>query len=397
MNWVEKSRFEKIRRLSEISEQERHYKVLLTPNNISVVRRNPTPYTLPVIPRPLPSDVVEGERFVITDLRRLVSSSAHPSGGSVVEASSQVQGAWSASGSSTSPSEDSSSAQPVPSQRTRISRPERLPLPEQVAGSSPRVITIKRKGAARRRNAPGSKGEDFVPWVSGEHKDFQDLEEEEREERMTGLLDRYAPRKRKRHLSSGSESDPVQTAGPSQAAVEGGSEMQAIFIPGSPEPVPTDQTEPAGVDLVESHDADLIPSALHVIPPSDWDGGQLSRSKFMRSGLPRPPLPERIITNYYAHSRGPDPPRMEVSVPGADEVKYIMRCWETFHHGEVTVDRLINLYPHMLQMPIVTRGMGLGEDYSVSVPIGTGRKTLSGLLMTGYKSATVTMFGQLNW
>ena len=50
MNWVEKSSFEKIRRLSDISEQERHYKVLLTPDNISVVRRNPAPYTLPVIP-----------------------------------------------------------------------------------------------------------------------------------------------------------------------------------------------------------------------------------------------------------------------------------------------------------------------------------------------------------
>ena len=259
------------------------------------------------------------------------------------------------------------------------------------------MITIKRKGAAERRSTPRSKGEDFVPWVSGEHKDFQDLEEEEREERMTGLLDRYAPRKRKLRLSSSNESDPVQTAGPSQAAVEGGSEMQAIFIPGSPEPVPTDQTEPTGVDFVESHDADPIPSALLVIPPSDRDGGQLSRSKFMRSGLPRPPLPERIITNYYAPSRGPDPSRMEVSAPGADEVKYIMRCWETFHHGEAAADRLVNLYPHMLRMPIATRGMGLGEDYSVSVPIGTGRKTLSGLLITGYKSVTVTMFSQLNW
>ena len=72
MNWVEKSSFEKIRRLSEISEQERHYKVLLTPDNISVVRRNSAPYTLPVIPRLLPSDVVEGEHFVIAYLQRLV-------------------------------------------------------------------------------------------------------------------------------------------------------------------------------------------------------------------------------------------------------------------------------------------------------------------------------------
>ena len=57
------------------------------------------------------------------------------------------------------------------------------------------------------RNTPGSKGEDFVPWVNAEHEALQDLEEEEREERMTGLLDRYAARKRKRQLSSDSESD----------------------------------------------------------------------------------------------------------------------------------------------------------------------------------------------
>ena len=132
---------------------------------------------------------MEGGHFVIADLRRLISSDARPSGDPVVEASSRVQGAGNASGSSTSHSEDSSSAHPIPNRRTRSSRPERLPLPERVAGSAPRVIKIKRKGAVRRRNALRSKGEDFVPWVSVEHEDFRDLEEEEREERMTGLLD----------------------------------------------------------------------------------------------------------------------------------------------------------------------------------------------------------------
>ena len=207
MNWVEKLSFEKIRRLLDISEQERHYKVLLTPDNISALRRNPTPYTLPVIPRLLPSDIVEGEYFVIADLRRLISSRARPSEGPVVEASSRVQGAGSASSSSTSPSEDSSSAHLVPSRRTRSCRPERLPLCERVVGSAPRVLKIKRKGAVGPRNAHGSKGEDFVPWVSAKHQDFRDLKEEEWEERMMGLLDRYAARRRKRQLSSGSESD----------------------------------------------------------------------------------------------------------------------------------------------------------------------------------------------
>ena len=149
MNWVEKSSFEKILRLSEISEQEHHYKVLLTPDNIFAVRRNPAPYTLPVNCRPLPSDIVEGKHFVIVGLRRLISSNAHPSDGLVVEASSRVQGTGSASGSSISPSKDSSSAYLVPSRRTRSSRPERIPLPERVVGSAPRVIKIKRKGRSR--------------------------------------------------------------------------------------------------------------------------------------------------------------------------------------------------------------------------------------------------------
>ena len=90
MKWVEKSSIEKIRRLLEISERERHYQVLLIRENISAVRKNPAPYTLPVIPRPLPSKVVEGEHFVLVDVRRLASDSASSSRGLVVVASSQV-------------------------------------------------------------------------------------------------------------------------------------------------------------------------------------------------------------------------------------------------------------------------------------------------------------------
>ena len=113
MNWVEKSSIEKIHRLLEISELERHCQVLLTPENISVVRHNLDPYTLLLIPRPLPSDVVEGEHLVIADLRRLVSSSARSSRNPVIEASSLVQGAGSTSRSSASSSESSSSSPPA--------------------------------------------------------------------------------------------------------------------------------------------------------------------------------------------------------------------------------------------------------------------------------------------
>ena len=92
---------------------------------------------------------------------------------------------------------------------------------------------------------------------------------------MTRLLDCYAARKRKRQLSSGSESNiaPARAAGPSQPTAEGGSDMQAIIIHGSPESGPTDQTKQAGVALTESKEADPVPSAFQVIPPSDQAEG----------------------------------------------------------------------------------------------------------------------------
>ena len=78
---MEKESFEKVRRLLEVSEQERHYKVLLTSKNLSDVRWNPAPYSLPIIPRPLPSEIIDGEHFVTADLMRLISGGASTSGG----------------------------------------------------------------------------------------------------------------------------------------------------------------------------------------------------------------------------------------------------------------------------------------------------------------------------
>ena len=129
MKWVEKSSIEKIRRLLEIFERERHYQVLLTRENISAVRHNPTPYTLPVIPLPFPSNVVEGEHFVLADVWRLVSSGASSSRDLVVEESSRVQGGRSASRSSASSSGGSSSSPSALSRRDKKGRPEQfLPL-----------------------------------------------------------------------------------------------------------------------------------------------------------------------------------------------------------------------------------------------------------------------------
>ena len=68
MHWVEKASLKKIRKLLEVSKQERHCEVLLTLKNLADVRRSPTPYSLPIIPRSLPSEIVGREHFVTTDL-----------------------------------------------------------------------------------------------------------------------------------------------------------------------------------------------------------------------------------------------------------------------------------------------------------------------------------------
>ena len=157
--------------------------------------------------------------------------------------------------------------------------------------------------------------------------------------------------------------------------------MQSIFFHGSPEQGATDQTELVGVARTESKEADPVPSAFQVIHPSDE--GRPGRSKFMRSGLPRPLLLKRIITNSYAPPRGPQPSRVEVLAPGVDEVKFIMHRWEPFYRGEAAADRMNNLYPHMLRMLVAARGMGLGKDYSVSVSVGTRKEDIERIIDDG--------------
>ena len=114
----------------------------------------------------------------------------------------------------------------------------------QVVGAAPRVVKVKRKRALKRRNAPRSRCENFILWVPDDTDGPQDLEEEERMERMTGLLDCYAARKRKRQVSSSGESDavPVQSVEPSQLtaddqpAADGSSGDRAITICDAPNP-----------------------------------------------------------------------------------------------------------------------------------------------------------------
>ena len=196
---------------------------------------------------------------------------------------------------------------------------------------------------------------------------------------MTGLLDRYAARKRKRQVISNGESDtsPVQTDGPSQPTADGqpaadrSSGDQAIIIPCSPELGRTGRMKPGRVARSELNEDDSAPSALQVIPPSDRAERQPSKSKYMRSGLPRPHRPDQVITESYLSPRGPEPLRVEVSAPRTEEVKDILRRLELFHLGASATDRLGNLYLHIYWLPVVAWGMGLREDYTMTIGAAT--------------------------
>ena len=74
MHWVERANFAKIRRLLEIFEQEQHHEVLLTMKNLHDLSRHPSPYSVLIIPCPLPSQIVEGEYFMVADLLSLLPS-----------------------------------------------------------------------------------------------------------------------------------------------------------------------------------------------------------------------------------------------------------------------------------------------------------------------------------
>ena len=94
----------------------------------------------------------------------------------------------------------------------------------------------------------------------------------------------------------------------------------------------------------------------------------------MRSGLLRPKRLDQVITHNYLPPRGPEPPRVEISAPREEEVKKILRRWESFHRGASAADRLNSLYPPMYRVPVATRGMGLHEAYTVPVPASTSKE-----------------------
>ena len=78
----------KIWKLLEIFEWERHQEVL-TWKNLGDLSHKPAPYTVPVIPRPLPIKIMEGEHYVTADLLNSLPGNSSPTRESETEVASR--------------------------------------------------------------------------------------------------------------------------------------------------------------------------------------------------------------------------------------------------------------------------------------------------------------------
>ena len=73
----------------------------------------------------------------------------------------------------------------------------------------------------------------------------------------------------------------------------------------------------------------------------------------------------------------------EVAVPGPDDIKSILHSWKPFNRGESATDRLDDLYPRTLRLPVRAREARWGEEYSIIVPVSTAKKDIYQIVKDG--------------
>ena len=80
--------------------------------------------------------------------------------------------------------------------------------------------------------------------------------------------------------------------------------------------------------------------------------------------------------NSYLPHCCPTPLMKEVEILGSEGIKHIIHRWKPFNQGESAADRLDDLYPRMLRMPVAAWASELGEEYSIAVPTGIIKEDL---------------------
>ena len=75
VSWVEKASLERIRRFIEIIKGECNHELLLSMKNLRELCASPFPYIVTVIPHPLPTNLVRGKHYTLSDLLKSIPRS----------------------------------------------------------------------------------------------------------------------------------------------------------------------------------------------------------------------------------------------------------------------------------------------------------------------------------
>ena len=170
--------------------------------NLRELSRNPSPYTLPVIPRPLPIEIMEGEHYVIVDLLTLVPGSSSPTQTFETEVVGQELAISLRPKQPSLAIEDPDVSPRAPKEVDGGSHLKRLPFTKKGSHPAPQASKKGRRVPERRRE-PSTRVEDFVPWVAPiSSLPFPPTsEKEEEEDEMVDLIHNFGARKRKQGSS----------------------------------------------------------------------------------------------------------------------------------------------------------------------------------------------------
>ena len=146
--------------------------------NLNDLSGHPSPYNVPIIPLPLPLEIVEGEHFFAADLLSLIPGGSSPSR----EAESEVAGReLMISTQPAQPSSTSEDSDPAPQASRQVEGGSCLERPRLAIKDSrlaPRA-SKKKKRTLRLQKVAGAWAEDFISWVSPISCRSLDREEEE--------------------------------------------------------------------------------------------------------------------------------------------------------------------------------------------------------------------------
>ena len=179
--------------------------------------------------------------------------------------------------------------------------------------------------------------------------------------------------------------------------MDGGSEIQTIVIPASPEMGSNYQPGSKDITREEPREEAPIPPTLQVVHPPERLESRPGSAKLTLTGCKKPLPPDQILLNSYLPPHGPAPVMEEVAIPGPDDIKSILHRWKPFNWGESAADSLNDLYPRMLRLPVRAREAGQGEEFSVAVPVGTIKEDIYQIVEDGMQIRNGTSLRRKSW